>query len=271
MIIHSATVIYFSPTGTTKKIVDSVLEGTELVISEIIDLSLPEGRKADKPCINTDIVFIGVPVYETGIPKILIPFLTSLKGNGRPVVLLAVYGNMSEGTTLNELYSITHHVGFNVVSAASFIGEHSFSTEETPIAKGRPDRADLLKAKEFGKNIMKKVQNISILSDVSLEIPQGKTPLIAKILPENSAKLFAKAPIVDRSKCNQCGKCVNLCPVSAIDKDTLAINQTQCLRCFCCVKRCPKKARKITYQPKLIVSKILTLKSKVKKEPNIYL
>lgn len=271
MKIHSAIAIYFSPTGTTKKIVDFIIEGTKLVHTEIIDLTLPKGRTGDTLSINADIVFLAVPVYETGIPKLLIPFLKSLNGNGKPIVLIAVYGNMSEGTTLNELYSITHHAGFKVVSAASFIGEHSFSTDETPIAKGRPDNKDLMKAKEFGKNIMEKMQNITILSDISLEIPQGKTPLMAKILPENSARLFAKPPNVDSSKCNQCGLCVKLCPVYAIDKNNFEISEPQCLRCFCCVKRCPKKARKISYQPKLIVSKVLTLKSKVKKEPKIYL
>lgn len=86
---------------------------------------------------------IGVPVYEAGIPGILNSFLTGLKGSNKPVVLIAVYGNMSEGTALNELYSIAHNSGFNVIGAGSFIGEHSFSTEETPIAKGRPDSEDI--------------------------------------------------------------------------------------------------------------------------------
>jgi len=271
MIVSSATIIYFSPTGTTKKIINSIIKGMGIVNNEIIDLTLPKVREAGVPLIDGDIVLIGVPVYATGIPNILKSFLTSLKVSNKPVVLIAVYGNMSEGTTLNELYSITNNSGFNVIGAGSFIGEHSFSTEETPIAKGRPDNEDLNKANEFGRNIMKKIQNINTLSDISLEISQGKVPLIAKILPKNSAKIFAKTPSVDMSKCSHCGICVNLCPMGIIDKDTLAINENQCLHCFCCVKRCPKKARKIRYQPKFIVSKILSIKSKVKKEPKIYL
>lgn len=271
MIINSATIIYFSPTGTTKKIINSIIKGMGVVNNEIIDLTLPKVREAGVPLIHGDIVLIGVPVYATGIPNILNSFLTSLKGSNKPAVLIAVYGNMSEGTALNELYSIANNSGFNVIGAGSFIGEHSFSTEETPIAKGRPDNEDLNKAEEFGRNIIKKIQNINTLSHISLEIPQGKVPLIAKILPENSAKIFAKTPFADMSKCSHCGICVKLCPMGAIDKDNLAINENQCLHCFCCVKRCPKKARKITYQPKFIVSKILSIKSKAKKEPKIYL
>jgi ferredoxin len=232
---------------------------------------LPEVREDDVPLISGDIVLIGVPVYAAGIPDIINPFLAGLKGSNKPVVLITVYGNMGEGVALNELYSIAHNSGFNVIGAGSFIGEHSFSTEETPIAKGRPDSEDLNKAEEFGRNIMEKMQSINTLSTISLEIPQGKVPLIAKILPKNSAKIFAKTPFVDMSKCSHCGLCVKLCPMGAIDNDTLAINENLCLRCFCCVKRCPKKARKITYEPRFIVSKVLSIKSRVKKEPEIYL
>lgn len=271
MMINSISAIYFSPTGTTKKIINSVIKGMEINSVEIVDLTLPKVREADVPLISGDIVLIGVPVYATEIPDILNSFLTGLKGSNKPVVLITVYGNMGEGTALNELYSIAHNSGFNVVGAGSFIGEHSFSTEETPIAKGRPDSEDLNKAEEFGRNVMKKMQSMNTLSGTSLEIPQGKAPLIAKVLPKDSARIFAKTPFVDMSKCSHCGLCVKLCPMGAIDNDTLAINEDQCLRCFCCVKRCPKKARKITYEPKFIVTRVLSIKSRVKKEPEIYL
>ena len=68
------------------------------------------------------------------------------------------------------------------------------------------------------------------------------------------------------SKCNHCNVCVKLCPMGAIDNDTLEINENQCLRCFCCVKRCPKKARKIIYKPNSR-SKVLRMKNKIIKNP----
>lgn len=120
MLIDSITLIYFSPTGTTKEIINSIIKGMGIVNNEIIDLTLPKVTDAGVPLIDGDIVLIGVPVYATGIPNILNSFFTSLKVNNKPVVLIAVYGNMSE---------------------------------ETPIAKGRPNNEDLNKAKEFGRNI----------------------------------------------------------------------------------------------------------------------
>lgn len=267
MEISSATIIYFSPTGTTRKIINSVVKGMDIVCHKQIDLTLPKVRNTLNPSIEGDIVIIGVPVYATGVPKILNAFLTSLQGKNKPVVLIAVYGNMSEGVTLNELYTMAENSEFKVVAAGSFIGEHSFSISETPIAEGRPNSEDLKKAEEFGINIMKKLQKINDTNYTSIKIPQGETPVMAKILPQNSAKLFTKLPLANMNICSHCGICVKLCPMNAIDKDSLEINKDLCLRCFSCVKRCPKKARKIIYKPKFLVSKVLASKNKINKEP----
>lgn len=271
MMISSATIIYFSPTGTTKKIITSIVKGMGIVCNNPIDLTFPKVRNTIAPQIDGDIVVIGVPVYEETIPKMIYPFLTSLKGSEKPVVLVAVYGNIGDGIVLNELDYITKNAGFKVVAAGSFIGEHSFSTKEVPIEEGRPNYEDLSKAEEFGRSIIRKLQKTEDLNDTFLEIPQGKLPIIAKVLPRNSARIFTKTPFADMSKCNNCGVCVKLCPMNAINKDTLKINEDECIRCFSCVKRCPKKARKIIYKPRFLVCKILRVKSKIKKTPQIYL
>lgn len=271
MIISSATAIYFSPTGTTKNIVDSIIKGMGIPDTNSIDLTSSKVRNTAPPLIHGDIVVIGVPVYEERIPKMIHPFLTSLKGAEKPVVLVAVYGNIGDGVVLNELDSITRNSGFKVVAAGSFIGEHSFSTKEVPLAEGHPNHRDLSEAEEFGRNIMKKLGKTEDSADAEIEIPQGKLPLMAKILLENSARIFTRTPFADMSICNHCGACVKLCPMNAIDEDTLEIRESECIRCFCCVKRCPRKARKISYRPKFLVGKILRAKSKIKKAPKIYL
>ncbi len=271
MLINSVTAVYFSPTGTSKKIMNAIINGIGAEDNEIIDITLPQTRKKDISLIKGDIVLIGVPVYEESIPKILNQFLTNLKGEDKPVVVVGVYGNISEGIVLNELYSIASESGFKVVAAATFIGEHSFSSKELPVAENRPDKNDLNKAVEFGQNIMKKMQKITNLNDASIMIPQGKLPLIAKVLPVDSARLFTKKPDVDKSVCNHCNVCVRSCPVGAINKETLEINEELCLRCFSCVKRCKKKARKIIYRPKFVVANVLKIKSRADKEPKIFL
>lgn len=271
MIISSATSIFFSPTGTTKKVINAILKGMGSTRNTSIDLTSAHVRSGISPSIKGDIAIIGVPVYEERIPEMLYEFLTSLKGNGKPVILVAVYGNFGEGIVLNELDNITRESGFKVVAAGSFIGEHSFSTKEVPVQEGRPNCEDLNKAEEFGRSIIEKMKKVENLNDALIKIPEGKLPLMAKILPKNSARIFTKTPLADLNICNRCGICIKLCPMDAINKDTLNVNEDKCIRCFCCVKRCPKKARRIAYKPKFLVSRVLTMKNKNARMPQIYI
>lgn len=271
MIINSATIAYFSPTGTTKKILYQIVKGMGIENIKDINLTLPRIRTSISPLIINDILIIGVPVYEERVPQILYTFITRIKSNMKPAVIVTVYGNIGEGIALNELKTITENSGFKTIAAGSFIGEHSFSTKELPIAEGRPNQNDLQKAQNFGQMIADKLETIDDLNESSLYIPKGRLPLMAKILPENSASMFTETPYADMSICNHCCVCAKLCPMSAINEKTLIIDDNQCIRCFCCVKSCNRKARKIVYKKKFLVTRVLTAKSKVIKEPKIYL
>ncbi|HEX2927410.1 MAG TPA: EFR1 family ferrodoxin [Ruminiclostridium sp.] len=271
MIVKTAAVLLFSPTGTTKKIMYEITEGMNIGKVNIINLTFPGIRNGNIPEISEDILLVGLPVYEERIPLISLPFLSGLRSSGKPIVLITVYGNIGDGIALNELKSLMENSGFIPVAAGSFIGEHSFSTVELPLAKGLPDKNELNKAQELGKMIAIKLQSIIELSQISLTIPQGKLPFITKILPKNSARMFTKTPSEDTRLCNHCGVCVKLCPVSAINQNTLVINESLCLRCFSCVKNCGKKARNISYKKKFLVTGMLAYKNRIKKEPKIYL
>ena len=265
---NSAVIFFFSPTGTTKKICGAIIGGLGIKNKNHVNLTSLAVRNSGMDSIEEDVILVAVPVYEERVPKMVLPFLSKLKGNGKPVILVTVYGNIGGGIALNELDSLTKKAGFHVVGAGAFVGEHSFSTSEVPIAEGRPDCADLAIAEEFGRKILEKLQSNN---GANVEIPQGTLPIMAKIMPKNSARLFTKTPQIDKSLCNGCGACVKLCPMGAIYKDTLEIDEKRCLRCFACVKKCSKKARKISYKKKFIVSRFLRVKSKVKGEPKVYL
>ena len=257
----------------------AVGRGLDIGIAQEIDLTSPRVRNGVPPALRGEIILIGVPVYGMGIPNVLDSFFTRLRGNHQPAVLIAVYGNVSAGSALLDLTDIAKKAGFPVVGAGAFIGEHTLSTPETPLAIGRPNSADLRLAEEFGRNIRRKLRQTGNVNEISCEIPRSPFPLLGRVIPRmrkilprhNGTKTFSKTPVVDRYLCSHCGVCANLCPMGAIDRVTLAIDESQCLRCFCCVKRCPKKARKIMYRPKRLVAAVMTAKTKVEKKPKIYL
>ena len=272
MEIDKLTKIYFSPTNTTQQIVEAISMGLKIKNTKTINLTKPEVRQNFKldTNLNNELLIVGVPVYEERIPEVIKNSLAHLSGQGQPIILIVLYGNIGEGIALKQLKALVEEKGFNVIGAGSFIGEHSFSNNEFKIAKGRPDKKDLKKAKNFGRKIIGKLKTYNNIENFTELDIQGELPLIAKIMPRNSAKIFAEKPKVDNKKCNRCGICVNVCPVGAIDKTELKIDDEICLRCFACVKKCPKEARKINFKKSWLVKLFLRKKGKVRKEPKIY-
>lgn len=53
---------------------------------------------------------------------------------------------------------------------------------------------------------------------------------------------------LDRDRCIDCGACINLCPVDALEFDKklkLQLYEDKCIQCKVCVKACPMKALSI--------------------------
>ena len=68
MNIGSAKLVYFSPTQTTKRIIESIVQGIEVNQVEHLDLTPPESRTRDIEDMHTQLAVIGAPVYGGRIP-----------------------------------------------------------------------------------------------------------------------------------------------------------------------------------------------------------
>lgn len=148
--------IYFSPTKTTKKIVEQIAVGLNASNISHYDLTrLGQGLDLQ---LDDGLAIIGIPVYAGRVPEIFLQRIQKLSATGVPAVLVALYGNRASEDALVELRDVVAAKGFTVVASATFIGEHSYSTSKQPIAVNRPDTADLQKAKEFGAAVAKELQ-----------------------------------------------------------------------------------------------------------------
>ena len=94
---------------------------------------------------------------------------------------------------------------------------------------------------------------------------------MGKLLPRHSELTFAHSPVIDPNLCQNCKKCLEVCPVNAIDPETLKSRDKLCIRCFACVKLCPNHARKIIYKKPVLVKTVLKQLGKKRKEPEIYI
>ena len=69
--------------------------------------------------------------------------------------------------------------------------------------------------------------------------------LILLVLFIGCSKVTKAEVNIDKSACNACGTCVDVCPNDAIEFDTngkAVIDQTKCIQCMHCVPVCPQGA-----------------------------
>ncbi|MGB6068561.1 MAG: EFR1 family ferrodoxin [Desulfomonilaceae bacterium] len=238
MSISSLKLAYFSPTGTTKKVLEAIAEGIGIEPVEHLSLTSPDA--ATKPFGNftDELVVIGAPVYSGRLPEDAVKRFKHFLAQDTKAVIVVLYGNRDYEDALLELTHLSKELGFIPIAAAAFIGEHSFSTRDVPIAAGRPDKEDLKKAVAFGRTIKQRISDHeSSDATVSLKVP-GNFPYKDRMpLVEGAARTLADI-------CATCGTCAGVCPTGAITVNgTVETDPNLCTKCCACVKECPTHAR----------------------------
>ncbi|MDX2480281.1 MAG: 4Fe-4S binding protein [Desulfuromusa sp.] len=229
---NNVHLIYFSPTGTTRKIIEAIAEGLNPERVNYYDLTYPI-KKTEQNIVD-GVAVIGVPVYAGRVPKDCLERMAIYKANNVPTVLVALYGNREFEDALVELRDVAIAQGFNVIAAGAFIGEHSYSTPEHPIAAGRPDVDDLCLAVKFGQDIAAKIER----NDFNTPEIDGNVPYKERL------KFGGVAPETDAEICILCGRCAEVCPVRVITVTKSVTTQAEnCIMCSACVKICPVEAR----------------------------
>ena len=179
---------------------------------------------------------------------------------------MVTYGNREYEDALLELKNLAQGLGLRPVAGGAFIGEHSVSSNDMPIAEGRPDVADVKKAQEFGKNIRDLLGGINSVNDLSsLQLP-GNFPYKERREPSRTA------PFVDEMLCTKCEICVTVCPTAAITvNDAVYTNPDTCIRCCACIKSCPTQALYFNNPGLKRLAEWLYTNYNKRKEPELYL
>lgn len=272
MFVNNIVKIFFSPTRSTEKIVNVVTQYWENENQRIVNLnSIKHRYNFSLTLQENELVFLGIPVYEGKIPNLLYPVLYKIRGKGHPIVLIVTYGNINPGIAIKQLYAMMKRQGFNIIAAGIFVGEHSFSYGETKIASGRPDKKDIEQASLFGLQIKQKLASTNQVIPISESSIRGYLPVFDKLLPTCREILFPSAPIIQKDICKRCGKCLDVCPVDAINPEDYGSKYKLCIKCFACVKFCPNNARKIIYKKPVFLKTILKQMGEKRKEPEIYI
>lgn len=253
--------LYFSPTGTTRTILAEVAKGMACCDPEHIDLTRME--RGIELALADGVAVIGVPVYAGRVPELFLHRISDVTAAGVPTILVALYGNREFEDALVELRDAAISKGFAVVAAAAFVGEHSYSTAEQPIAAGRPDAADLSKAREFGALAAAKIAagNLSPAPAIPGDFPYKERVPLGGIAPDTEQVL-----------CTLCGACAEACPTFAVAVGRSVVTVARdCIKCCACTRVCPAGARSLTHPMVAARRDMLIENCSSRKEPSIFI
>ena len=217
--------VFFSPHGTTEKIVNEVSKNFPQDCENYDLLSFDSEKN-----FNNELVIIGVPVFDGRIPKLARQRLSNIKGNNTKAIVVLNYGNIDYGNALLELCELLKENNFNIVGVATCVSQHS---QFPKLGENRPDLKDLEKINKFSKDIYDKLEN-----NTENEIfVKGYKPYPNYVKPSFNVNC-------DDKLCTECMDCVYTCPEEAIiDATPTLTNLDDCSRCSTCINVCSQNAR----------------------------
>ena len=190
-------------------------------------------------------------------------------------MVVVVYGNRNFKRAAVQLSDFLRERGFLTVAAAAFVGEHSYSTEQSPIAVGRPLVEDANDAHRFGQLVKQKLaEGVTSVDVATLQCPDSGEANVKAFVEfvkgyqaSQAANPVKLLPITDEDKCVMCGVCVDVCPMEAINREDVSqVDPALCIKCCACVKECPKEAKTLNSPFAPMLSKHYSLP-----KPNVWI
>ena len=251
--MKNISVVYFSPTGGTRKACLNLAQGLGEDVREV-DLCGLEGECSFGP---EDLVVVGAPVFGGRIPAFAAEKIKCLHGSGAVAVTAAVYGNRAFEDALLELGDCLKEQGFKIGAGAALLAEHSMVRD---IGAGRPDEKDAQEMKSFGIRIREKLENDG-----------WQEP---RVPGDHPYREWSQMPVVPMTgdACTACGLCARQCPLKAISASEPAkVDPGKCILCMRCVSVCPVRAKSLPPQVLAMLEQKLSPVREIRRENELFL
>lgn len=234
-------IVYFSLTGSTKKVAQAIQKGMSPFLESC---DLVKLKDADRTRLqNYDLIGIGSAVWG-GPPKHLQWFIDSLPDlTGKYAFAFCTHG-ATGGRFFPTLLKLLKRKGVKVIGVRDWYGSVFLPMMPKPyFTEGHPDEIDLAEAQTFGKEMAE--LRLRIETEGSRVVPQ-----LPKIVPPRRSRLKRPRPKYDANKCAYpaCTLCMDHCPVNGIDlKVNPVVFGRDCHTCHFCEMICPVGAISVDY------------------------
>ena len=260
MKMNELKLVYFSPTGTTRRVIMEAARNIELK-SVSFDLTVHKEKRPSLQFKSNDFVLFGIPVYSGRVPQTFLEYFDTLQGDHTPAALIATYGCREYEDALLELKTEVEKRGFKVIGAGAFPTEHSIVRS---IGLSRPNKEDMKIIADFGIQLNRRIRQKENFDNIKIQVP-GNTPY----------RKYSRTPLypkTDVSLCTECGACAKLCPSGAISAaDPKKVDKKKCITCTKCVRGCKQKAKYVSSFKLKMAYKKLTKVCQSDKAADIFL
>lgn len=244
--------VYFSQTGNTKKVAQSMAEAFLERGHSVNIMPWKDARIID--ITECDVLGIGAPCFESQAPvpiKTFVSQLPSLKGK-----LSFVFATCG-GAPGRVLYDLSRGLRKRKAKVIAGFTCHGEVRHPAPCLKGRlldrPNDEDLEDARVFARAVAGHAtagqkKPIHGKSSNSLKPGWSFYHLVSFIAKPPLLRILLPKPSHVPSLCKQCGLCVRECPMSCISFKQNPESGNTCIRCFRCLTACPEKAFHVSWR-----------------------
>lgn len=261
---NTALLVYFSGTGGTKKIVETVeeeLQKSEWDVSTFpLDLSIHDALTVESDIIKkAKYLFVLYPVYASDAPK---PVYEWIKGlplcEGKETIVISV---SASGDVAQNKYSRIHCIKALEEKGCKVFYEKMLIMPSNFAFKANDDLCMWLiksiprKVEEIVKDVLNnKVNRLEIKKNIKEKSSAGQRE--QKLGKKFGLSLYAN------EKCTACSWCANHCPRKNIKMDNNKPQfSDQCIMCMRCIYGCPSNAIKAKKLRLAVLKKGYNLKS----------